>query len=189
MNTKVRTATILAALCALPASSFANTMVIGNGLAGDCSREALQGRSDRRTLDICDLALETSMMPREDFAKTYVNRGVVHLRRKDYDKAERDFASAERLAGGLPEVFINRGAVRIRQHRFQEALSEIEKGIALKPSEMEKAYYNRAVAREGLADFKGAYLDFKKASELKPDWEDPRTQMARFEVTTAPVRN
>jgi hypothetical protein len=31
----------------------------------------------------------------------------------------------------------------------------------------------------------GAYLDFKKASELKPNWELPRQQLQNFHVEQA----
>lgn len=174
-----------AAACAavlIPGAAAAATLVIGNGLASDCSQEALKGRSDKATLDTCTAALETQLMPKEDTAKTYVNRGVIFMRRGSYDMAERDFESAERLVGDLPEVYINRGAVRIRQQRFQEAISDIEHGLALGPMEPEKGYFNRAVAREALDDLQGAYFDFRKASELKPDWEEPKKQMARFIV-------
>ena len=131
---------------------------------------------------MCTAALDSSLMPKEDTAKTYVNRGVVYLRRGVYDLAERDLDKAQTLVGDLPEVFINRGAVRIRQHRFEEAVSEIDKGLAMGPLEPEKGYYNRAVAKEAMDDLQGAYMDFRKAVELKPDWEEPKKQMARFVV-------
>ena len=142
MNTPVRAATIFAALLSIPLAASAATTVIGNGYASDCSRQAIMGHYDRATLELCNQAL-AQLLPRDDAAKTFVNRGVVYLRRKDYDNAERDLTSAEKLAGNLPEVFINQGAVRIAQHRYQEALTLIDKGIALNPSELEKAYYNQ----------------------------------------------
>lgn len=182
MSSKFRAAIAVAALFVIPGSALGTTLVLGNGLASDCSHEAIKGRADKQVLDICTAALDSSLMPRDDTAKTYVNRGVVYLRRGVYDAAERDFESAEKLKGDLPEVFINRGAVRIRQARFEEAVTEIDKGLALNPTEPEKGYYNRAVAREALDDLQGAYLDFRKASELKPDWEEPKKQMARFVV-------
>lgn len=186
MTHRLSAAFALAASIVIPGVVSADTLVIGNGLASDCSQEAMKGRFDRELLTICDLALETQVMPRTDTAKTYVNRGVIHLRRGSYDKAERDFASAERLWRDLPEVFINRGAVRIHQRRFQEAISEISKGLALNPFEPEKAYYNRAVAKEQLDDLQGAYLDFRKAQELKPDWDEPQKQLKRFIVQPRP---
>ena len=150
-----------AALLTFSSASGA-TFVIGNGLASDCSHEAFKGRADTEVLDTCTAALETQLMPKEDTAKTYVNRGVVYLRRGVYDLAEKDFNSANRLYG-LPETHINMGAVRIRQKRFEEAVVEIDKGLEMGPLEPEKGYYNRAVAKEALDDLQGAYMDFRKA--------------------------
>ena len=182
MSYKLAAAIALAAAFIAPGSALASTLVIGNGLAADCSQQAIRGRADKQTLDLCTAALESQLMPREDTARTYVNRGVVYLRRGVYDMAERDFARAEKLWKDLPEVFINRGAIRIRQSRFTEAVAELDRGIALDPSEPEKGYYNRGVAKEALDDLQGAYMDFRKASELKPDWEMPKKEMSRFIV-------
>jgi tetratricopeptide (TPR) repeat protein len=181
MKTPVRAAMISAALLIGPVAASASTTVIGNGYASECSRQAIDGRYDRATLELCSQAL-SELLPRDDAAKTYVNRGVVYLRRKEYENAERDLVAAERLANTLPEVFVNQGAVRIAQRRFEEALVLIDRGIALKPAELEKAYYNRALAHEGLDDVKGAYLDYKRALDLKPDWQQPKTELLRFTV-------
>ena len=182
MSYRLVAAIALAAAVIAPGSAPASTLVIGNGLASDCSHEAIKGRSDKAVLDMCTMALETQLMPREDTARTYVNRGVVYLRRGVFDMAERDFARAERLMKDLPEVFINRGAIRIRQARFTEAVAELDKGIALMPFEPEKGYYNSAVAKEAMDDVQGAYMYFRKASELKPEWEMPKKEMSRFVV-------
>jgi tetratricopeptide (TPR) repeat protein len=182
MSHKLGVAIALAVALTAPGYALASTLVIGNGLASDCSHEAIKGRSDKQVLDLCTAALETQLMPREDTARTYVNRGVVYLRRGVYEAAERDFARAEKLWKELPEVYINRGAIRIRQSRFTEAVAELDRGIMLEPFEPEKGYYNRAVAKEALDDLQGAYMDFRKASELKPDWEMPKKEMSRFVV-------
>ncbi len=74
------------------------------------------------------------------------------------------------------------GAALIGQGRFAEGVAEIDKGLALNPTEPEKAYFNRAVAEERLGDLKSAYNDYRKAQELKPDWPLPQTELARFRV-------
>jgi tetratricopeptide (TPR) repeat protein len=164
-------------------STQAATLIIGNGLASECSQEAFKGRADKEALDLCTAALEGQLMSPEDAAKTHVNRGVVYLRRGVFDMAEKDFTIAEKMYN-LPETYINMGAVRIRQKRFEEAVDVIDKGLAMGPLEPEKGYYNRAVAKEAMDDLQGAYLDFRKAAELKPDWIEPKKQMDRFIVET-----
>ena len=53
----------------------------------------------------------------------------------------------------------------------------------MKPTEPEKAYYNRGVAEERLGDVRSAYFDYRTASQLKPDWSLPKIELARFTVT------
>ncbi len=61
-------------------------------------------------------------------------------------------------------------------------MAEIDRGLALDPDQPEKAYFNRAVAKERLNDLKGAYFDYRRALELKPDWDMPKVELARFTV-------
>lgn len=178
------TTAIVAVIAASAAASvgYASTKIYGSGLAASCSRLALSGFFDRKTLETCDLALEQEAMGRENAAKTHVNRGVVLLRRDSYDKAAEDFARAERLMPKLAEIYVNRGVVLIKQKRWNEAIAQLDKGIGLNPSELEKAYFNRALAREQVDDIRGAYTDFRKAVELAPEWEAPKKELARYTV-------
>jgi tetratricopeptide (TPR) repeat protein len=183
MSKVVKLAAVVAAAAVIVGPAHGATLIIGNGLAAECSQEAVKGRADKQALDLCTEALDGQLMAPDDTAKTYVNRGVVYLRRGNYTLAEKDFNTAEHVFQ-LPETYINLGAVRIRQRRFEDAVSVIDKGLAMGPMEPEKGYYNRAVAKEGLDDLQGAYLDYRKASELKPDWVEPKKQMERFVVET-----
>lgn len=157
--------------------------VIGGGLAQACSQQVKLGRADRELLELCTASIEQEALRRRDRAGTFVNRGIVSLRLRDLDDALADFRRAENLNPTVGEIFVNRGAALIGKNRFGDALAEIDKGIALGVEEPEKAYYNRAIAREGLDDMKGAYLDYRKAAELDPTWQLPTTQLARFTVT------
>ena len=58
--------------------------VIGGGMAEACSRAAVNGESDKRFEEFCDIALETEFLNSRDRAGTYVNRGVLRLRRTAY---------------------------------------------------------------------------------------------------------
>ena len=163
----------------------ASTDVIGGGLAHECATRALAGKSGTPVLNVCDLAIEQESMDKSDLAKTYVNRGVVHLRRGSLEKCRADLASAEHLMPNLAETFVNRGALYIREKQYQAALDTINQGLALNPSEPEKAYYNRALAYEMMGELKPAYLDYRKASQINPKWPEPAKAMARFQVRAA----
>ena len=180
----MRSALVFAALAAmsLGGQSQAATTVLGNGLAGFCSQAAKAGEDDQPSLEVCTLALETESLSRRDRAGTYVNRGVIKMRRQEYVAAHKDFNTAVRLQPDMGEAYVNRGGALVGQKRYMEALLEIDKGLTLAPEEPEKAYYNRALAYEGLDNLKAAYFDYQKAVELKPDWEMPKRELLRFSV-------
>jgi tetratricopeptide (TPR) repeat protein len=183
----IRLSTLLLASLATAAVATAAqsaTTVLGGGLAEACFRTVKAGQADRPAHELCTNALETEALRRRDRAGTYVNRGIVSLRMRSLDPALADFAKAERLNPLVGEIYVNRGAALISKAQFAEAVTEIDRGIALGVDEPQKAYYNRALAKEGLDDMKGAYFDYRKAIELDPAWTLPQNQMARFTVTT-----
>ncbi len=157
--------------------------VIGGGLAEACSQAAVRGESDREYEELCDLAIETEFLNAWDRAGTYVNRGVLRMRRTEYGKAIEDFDQAIRMKPDLGEGYVNRGAAYIGQQRYEASLGEINRGLELGVEEPAKAYYNRALAYEGLEDARSAYFDYQKAQDLAPGWAAPTEQLARFTVT------
>ena len=171
------------AALALAGQAQAAVTVIGGGQAKACSDAALNGMSDRRSEEVCDLALETELLGPRDRAGTYVNRGIIKLRRTEWSSAKSDFDRAVGLKPDLGEIYVNRGAAMIGMKRYQDGLSDLNRALELGLEETEKAYYNRALAYEGLDDMKAAYFDYQKALELKPDWEDPKRELARFTVS------
>lgn len=181
-------ATMMAAAFALSAWSVAHavTVVIG-GLAGECSTLAKAGRSDPESLDVCTRALGGEALSPHDLAGTYVNRGSMEMHNQDYATAHKDFQAALATMPAMGEAHIGEGAYLISQEKFAEAQAEIDRGLTLGSEEPEKGYYFRAMAKWGRNDLKGAYFDFKKASELNPGWELPRRQLAKFHVEPAPA--
>lgn len=175
---------LLAAACVLAASTAAqaSVTVIGGGLARDCSLAAFNGESATRYESLCTQALDTEMLSPKDRAGTYVNRGVFRLRRAEFAKANGDFNRAVELKPDLGEAYVNRGAAAVGAKRYADGLADLNKAIALGVDEPEKAYYNRALAYEGLDDLKAAYFDYQKAVELSPTWEAPKRELVRFSV-------
>jgi tetratricopeptide (TPR) repeat protein len=104
-------------------------------------------------------------------------------RARDYAAARADLDRAVELEPTLGEAFVNRGVVMMADRDYAQALAEIERGLALGVDEPAKAYYNRALVHESLDDAKAAWLDYRKAQELAPEWEAPRRQLARFTVS------
>ena len=172
----------IAALCFCGPAAAAVT-VIGGGLAEDCSHAAFAGKADNDSMRLCTEALFSEALIPRDRAGTFINRGVMRLRRRANDEARADFDAAIALEPKLGEGWVNRGALSISEQRYQEGVDDINRGLQLGVREPEKAYFNRGVAYEGLDDEKAAYLDYEQALTLKPNWGLPQEQLLRFTVT------
>ena len=173
-------------LLLMAGSALASTTVIGNGFAAGCSQSAKAVSSNRpanfEAVHECTLAIETEVLTTHDLAASYVNRGVLYLASGDYGSAKRDFDKAAATEPGLGEAYVNRGAALIGMGREREGIVDINRGIELGAAEIEKAYFNRALAEERLDDLKSAYADYRKALELKPDWPMAKAELSRFRV-------
>jgi Tfp pilus assembly protein PilF len=158
-----------------------------NSLSEACSQHAKLAGEGLMTptfaIDTCTAAIEEEAVTAKDRAVSHNNRGVVQLTMLgEAGSARADFEAAARLAPELGESYANRGAALVAEERFDEAVAEIEKGLAQGLAEPWKAYFNRALARENKGDIRGAYADYTKALELKPGWPLAQTQLARFAV-------
>lgn len=171
-----------AASCLVAMPSRAAVTVIGGDMARQCSLAAIRGDVDDRAEAKCSAALDGEFLSLRDRAGTFVNRGVLKLRRKDFAAATIDFDRAIQTEPTMGEAYVNRGAAAVGVRRYAQGVTDINKALELGVEEPEKAYYNRALAYEGLDDMKAAYFDYQKALELKPDWEQPKKELSRFTV-------
>ena len=185
-------AIVVCALILLAAGSRnanASVTVMGGGLAESCSKAARSASRgsivDQQAIANCTLAIENETLSTHDRAGTYINRGVLRLARSLYRDAKSDFDAATDLAPMIGEAYVNRGAALIGERRYADGLVDIDKGLALGSEEPEKAYFNRGLAHEYLDDLKAAYLDYQQALALKPDWDQPKKELARFTLTPA----
>lgn len=110
------------------------------------------------------------------------NRSVLNFQRANYNAAIADSTAALKIDGRLVEAMVNRGAAYLAMHRPGESLPDFDRALAMAPAHAEKIYFNRAMAREDMADYKGAYADYARAAQLAPQWEQPREQMKRFTI-------
>lgn len=172
----------IVATLAIGTGAGASVTVIGGGLAEACSKAALSGKSEVRLERTCTEALEKETLSSRDRAGTYVNRGILKMRRANWEGAASDFNEAIHEKPDLGEAYANRGAVSIGMHKYAESLADLNKGLELGVEAPAKIYFDRALAYEGLDDSKSAYFDYQKAVELSPDWEAPKTELARFHV-------
>lgn len=172
--------------CAAAPGAHAASLVLGGGQAKSCydAARAVESRGPANAFQLadCDRALETEALSVRDRAGTFVNRGILRMSRQEYAAALADYSEAVRIQPESGVAHVNRGAALIALDRPEEGVAAIDQGLANGSDQPEKAYFNRAYGRELLGDVKGAYLDFSKAAELKPGWDLPQKELARFTV-------
>jgi len=173
----------LGAVLGIGAAQAAVTVFGDGGPAEDCFKAAKYGTDPNVGLAQCTVAIQSQTLSDYDLAGTYVNRGVIHMSTAAFVPAQHDFEQAIKLAPKMGEAIVNRGGSLIAQKKYADGIAEISRGLNFNPEEPEKAYFNRGLAYESLDDLKAAYYDYSKAAELKPGWEQPRSELARFTVS------
>ncbi|HEY2068805.1 MAG TPA: hypothetical protein VGG48_04560 [Rhizomicrobium sp.] len=180
------TAAMTAGAALMGSQANAAITVLGQSLAHNCYEAAEFGGDPGQGIATCTYAL-AGTMPTADRAATYVNRGILKAHASDPEGALDDYNHGLRLNDGLGEGYVDRGATLIVLKRYQDALNDINKGIGIGAKRPEIAYYDRAIVDEALGDIRGAYLDYRKAVELAPDFNLASEQLARFRVIKKPT--
>ena len=170
----------VAALAATQAHSAVT--VLGNGVARSCFEYAEFGGDPQNGIQSCTFAIDQTPLSVRDLAATYINRGILRSRTEDTEGAMADYNKGLKLNADLGEGYVDRGAVWIVLHRYDEALADINKGISLNANRLQIAYYDRAIVEEAVGNLRGAYEDYRKATEIQPDFTLAQQQLARFKV-------
>ena len=181
---------LMAAVAAVVTGSsgaFAAITVLGNGLSQACFETAEFNGNPKDGIAACTEALELDALPLKDRAATYINRGILYSRIDEPAQALTDYTAGLGIDPSLGEGYIDRGAALIALKRYDEALVEFDKGIALGSNRLYIAYYDRAIVQEALGNVRAAYEDYKKATELEPNFQLAAIQLARFRLI--PHRN
>ncbi len=179
---------LLALPLILAATAFAQTaqaqlVVHGQGDAAICYQQSVSGnKGSQSAIKTCTEAL-TQFLSEKDEAATFVNRGVLYMRRGDQTKATQDYEAAIEMRPELTEAYINYAASLIMQKKFDESLVMVTKALDDKKSKTRpEALYNRAVILDHKDDYRGAYRDLKEALTLRPDWKPALKLISRYEV-------
>ena len=165
---------------ALPAS--AGIMTIGGSYAEGCFKAAEQHSRTLESLNTCDRAFTEEALSRDDELATYVNRGILRMLRDDYARAHTDFSTAMAMNPNRSEPYMNLAILQLRNGKSAEAVPLFSKAIELGTELPEVAYYGRALANEDVGDVRAAYADLQRATSLKPRWDAPARDLARYQV-------
>ena len=179
--------------------SFASLTWPSNDLAAQraaehCADAAAAAQAGGNATD-ADVAKCTKAAKLADFdsdrAVALSNRSLMNFQRADYNAAIADSTAALKLDDGLAEAMVNRGAIYLEMHRPGDAAASFSRALTLAPAHAEnvnfyraKIHFDRAMAREDMGDLHGAYADYAEASQLAPQWDEPKQQMARFSIAS-----
>lgn len=133
-------------------------------------------------LNACTMAINAAGANTDQLIGSLTNRSLLHMARQEYDAAIADNTAALQIDANLPDALVNRGVAQMLAGRPREAITDLTRGLERGPSFPERAYFNRAMAREDSGDYAGAYVDYRQASQLSPTWDRPKKELARFTV-------
>ncbi len=170
--TTLSTAVAFLGMSLAPHAATAAFTVFGNGMAqlcADTARNMERGlMPPPQSIETCTMAIENEDLRQRDRAGTYINRGTLYLARGGYREAKQDFDSAVALMPALGEAYTNRGAALVGLQLYNDAIADIDRGLA----------------EEALDNIPAAYRDYARAAELKPGWAPPINELSRFTVGT-----
>jgi tetratricopeptide (TPR) repeat protein len=179
----------LAVLLAFGPAGAQTIVTLGKGYAHDCFVYAKAGADPFDGVSVCDQALKDEVLTTKDRAATFDNRGVMLDLLGKTDKAADDFNMASRLNESLGDPHVNLGSMLIKERRYTDALTEINKGLDLGMSFPFIGYYDRAIAEEMMGSYKESYYDFKKVLEIEPNYGPAAERLKDFIVTSVPANN
>jgi serine/threonine protein kinase/tetratricopeptide (TPR) repeat protein len=114
--------------------------------------------------------LSACVAQRSDFVWLYLLRGYALTELRSWSAAEADFQKASQMpldANARYVLFVDRGVLRVRTERFDEAVSDFQAAIELKPKAFQ-AYVNLAQAYRRLEKPDLALAQLDRAIEQEP---------------------
>ena len=176
---------VVLAVAAIPSAAAASVLTVGGRYAYSCYEAAEASNATARTLDVCDRALSEEALTAQDRAATYVNRGILRLRRANLAQADADFDAALKLNPQEPEAWLNKEILNARYGKSVEAMPYVTKALENGTRRPAIAYFVRAMANEDSGKIAAAYQDLQRARQLDPKWTEPAIELRRFKVASA----
>lgn len=106
-------------------------------------------------------------------ARQHVERGVEHLKHRQFKEAIAEFDAAIALDPKAPEPYVRKGMALYRNDKWQEALPLLDKAVQLSQADDKSAawwpLYIKGLAQRSGDDLEGAIESFSESIKLKPN--------------------
>jgi tetratricopeptide (TPR) repeat protein len=176
---------LLAATPSFASLTWPTNDLAAQGAVKHCADAAAVAIAERNVTDAdvakCTKAIELAGF-KGDRAAALSNRSALHFQRANYSAAVADSTAALELDRGRVEALVNRGASYLKLQRPGDAEANFSRALRLSPAHAARIHFNRAMAREDMGDRNGAYADYARASQLAPQWDQPKQQLMRFTI-------
>lgn len=125
---------------------------------------AFQAKKYNEALDLCNYAI--ALNPKDMVAYRAKARLLQILR--EFSEAEKYYDAAERRGELTADDFVNRGIVKGEQQKYDEAIADFDKALAMNPKYLH-ALIQRGACQWEMRRWDEAYENFKLANEVSPD--------------------
>ncbi|MEA3105673.1 MAG: hypothetical protein QOI88_278 [Gammaproteobacteria bacterium] len=106
--------------------------------AGRCLSSALQNQDSALALSDCNAALRAADKKNQNYPDLFVDRGLVHLRRGNYDKAIADFDDALKMMPKNARALYARAVAESRKDQKKNSASDIDAARQIAPEVAER---------------------------------------------------
>ena len=154
--------------------------------AAENLRDCLQSNTDTassKAIRACSKAYKAAIPLYDVRSDILTRRGLLQLSAGRFDKASRDFKSAAKLNNQNEFAYLGEGYTAMMKQDYAEAKKFFE-DCTSHDKAAPLALYGLAMTKELLGDISGAAATYEMAAEMRPDWDAPRTELARVRSAT-----
>jgi tetratricopeptide (TPR) repeat protein len=176
-----------AGLFAICQPANAAVLVYGRGPSLACYQAAEYGSDAQEGIQVCSEAIDDPDISPRDMAATMINRSILRTHSGDFEGAVTDCTRGLRMNSELAEGYVDRGVAEIMMKNWQDALTDINRGIDMGTDKLDFALYDRGIVEEATGNIRAAYDDYHKALQMSPDFEPAQHALTHFKVVRKPA--
>lgn len=132
-----------------------------------------------RAVRACSKAIRDSIPSHALRSQLYTQRGMLYLSSDRQDKASKDFVKAANLNGENEFAFLGSGYAALMNNELEEA-KEYFLDCTSHDKAAPMAMFGLGVTKALAGDKKGAMDSYKKAMDMRPDWEAPAVEYEKL---------